>query len=252
MAKRIECPECGYRVRIPKKNIKTIGIRSKRRGQGFDYEMTVPEDITEDGRVTTTSNDATLISLFSLYAGVMGAGITSAFLPNHLHYNTVTLITAQVGTITMAAAGFLGYGYLCAESNQRLKRILPFFYKQKKNWAMGQQLAESTGAVTLTIDTRNEYDGFTSRYFGPLPVEVKRFNLWATAAIEGNSLAINKWTGGGKEFDRYTEYQPLLEMMLNAGVLVKSGKGNVLTHTGKRTLRQHLKAYPPPPFHERV
>lgn len=199
-------------------------------------------------RVPTVGSDTILASLFGVCMGICAAGIANAFLPAYLSSRVVAEATFQTGIIWTGFGGALAYGWLCAEHNQRLKRVLPWFLENKEKWAMGKELAGETGNVTLTIDTRNEFDGFTSRYFGPLPVKVERFSLWATAAIEGNSLAINKWTGKGKEFDRYTEYQPLIKMMLNAGVLVKSGKGNVLTHTGKRTLRQHLKAHPPTPF----
>jgi hypothetical protein len=210
----------------------------------FQYEITAPEGISNTADYAPNIiDDLILTGALTIPIGSCFGILANLFQPDY---------TLQLIGLGASATTAIAWGWLCAEHNQRLKRVLPWFMTQKANWVMGKELAAQTDEVTLTIDSRNEYDGFTSRYFGPLPVKVERFNLWAMAAVNGQSIAINKWTGGGKEFDRYTEYQPLLEMMLNAGVLVKSGKGNILTHTGKRTLRQHLKAYPPTPFHERV
>jgi hypothetical protein len=253
--KRTTCPECGHRF-IAGHPIKSYGVRSKQSGKGqFNYEITVPEEMCEGGRIPTAKSDALLASIFSLCVGVTASSIVSSFLPASLSDDVFSTAVAQTALIWTGIGGIISYGWLCAEHNQRLKRVLPSFIEQKNNWAAAKDEAIG-GNVSLSQDHRyrdgNTESGRTIQYFGALPVDVERFSEWTTAVlgndtVPAESLAIANWTGSGKLFSR-KEYEELLGLLRKSGTVTNQpGRGNILTGGGRRALRQHLKAHSPAP-----
>lgn len=247
--KRVICPECQYVYTIQYGiQAKTTGVRSKpgaRKGE-MNYEITVPEHVSSESvRFSGIRDD--LIGAAIL--GVLGGGtcglIIAPLFPGY---------EGQAVIIGAAIATTYAWGCLQAETNQRLKRVLPSFLERRAAWQAGK--AEANQDVHLTVDHRyrdgNTEAGRTIEYFGSLPVDVERFNRWAVAVLGGNgvpgeTLAHTAWVGlkRGKLFSR-TEYEPLLAHLAAGGTVINlPGKGHVLTGGGRRALRQHLKTHPP-------
>jgi hypothetical protein len=245
--KRVICPECGYHFTIKFGNvaIQAIGVRSKRiTGNQFEYSLTAPTDMIEDQKFTSLSNDAILAGLFGISTGVVAAGITRILLPANIPNSVIAEATEQAILIWGGLGSLFAYGWLCAEYETRLKRILPWFMENKEKWAAAKDETIS-GNVELTIDHRyrdgNTESGRTINRFGVLPVDVERFNEWAQGAIIGKSLAVGHWTPKTRLFTR-PEYDQLLIKMKAGGLIVDLGsnKGNTLTGGGRRALSRHL------------
>jgi hypothetical protein len=245
--KRAECPDCGHRftVQIGGQQTKTIGVRSRRlTGNQFEYEVIAPSTMTDAGRLTTITDDLILTGAFSLPVGAAIGCVAGIAAPDY-----------AIELIGLGASGgtALAWGWLCAEHNQRLKRVLPWFMEQKEAWASARDEAIG-GNVSLTMDHRyrdgDTEAGRTIQYFGKLPVDVERFNQWAEAVlgtrVPAQTLAIANWTGSGKLFSR-KEYDTLLAILRKCEAVVLGGGGHILTGGGRRALRQHLKAHPPTP-----
>lgn len=253
----VTCPDCALSFTVPigGQQVQTIGVRSRQvTGNQVEYTITTPEGVVESGRVSTATSDALFIGFFSLCLGALAGGICNSLLTGHLPNNAVIEATAQTAIVWASGGGVIGYGWLCAEHNQRLKSVLPKFIEQKKAWASARDETIS-GNVSLTMDHRyrdgNTEAGRTIQYFGELPVDVERFNQWAEAVlgtrVPAQTLAHAAWSplAKGKLFSR-TEYEPLLAHMVNCGTVVNQpGKGHILTGGGRRALHQHLKAHPP-------
>ncbi len=241
--KRAACPECGHKftVHIDGLKAKQIGVRAKKITDGqFQYAITAPSDMIEAGRFITVTDDLILIGAFSLPVGALFGFVASLAAPDY----AIELIGLG------ASAGVaLAWGWLCAEHNQRLKRVLPWFIEQQEQWA-ANEWETNVGNVSLTVDHRSE-TGRTIQYFGTLPVDVDRFGQWAEAVlgtqVPARTLAIANWTGSSGLFSR-KEYVALLALLRQSeAVINQPGKGNALTCGGRRALRQHLKAHPPTP-----
>lgn len=72
-----------------------------------------------------------------------------------------------------------------------------------------------------------------------LPIDDQRLAVFARAALEGQSLALAKWTGAGRPFRR-GEYVELCDRLEQAGWLIPA-RGNVgarLTAAGRSMLRK--------------
>jgi hypothetical protein len=246
--KRVICPDCAHRftVQIGGQQTKTIGVRAHRlTGNQFEYTVTMPSAMTDNGRVTTVTDDLILTSAFSLPVGAAAGLLASIAAPNY----AIELIGLGASTGTILAVG-----WLCAEHNQRLKRILPWFVEKKEAWAAARDEGIG-GNVSLTMDHRYR-DGYTEsgrtiQYFGELPVDIERFNQWAEAIlgtrVPAQTLAIANWTGSKGLFSR-KEYDSLLALLRKSqAVILRGGEGHILTGGGRRALRQHLKAQPPTP-----
>jgi hypothetical protein len=238
MKKAVKCPDCGHHfvAQIGGIQAQSIGV-TRSRDDLFQFSLTAPKEMMETEKFFKVSEDMLVTGGLSLFAGGLCAFFVSVFEPDYTIYAGVI---GSLGSVTYA------WWWLIDERYQRLRRMPKMILEQ---WHKGMDLIpEANNEVTLTIDTRNEYDGYTSKYFGKLPVEVDRFNKWARAALDGQSIAIDVWTGGGCEFNRKTEYEPLLALMRAANVVKKlPGKGNTLTGPGRRALHQHLKVHPPTP-----
>ncbi len=259
MAKRrVVCPECGHRHTIQYGvQAKTFGVRARpgARKDELNYEITMPEYMSESEPVRFSSLGDDLIGAAIL--GVLSGGtcglIIAPLFPGY---------EGQAVIIGAAIATTYAWGWLQAETNQRLKATLPWFIRQRTAWAAGAAQVASN-EVTLAIDHRHR-DGLTEagrtiQYFGVLPVDVDRFNRWAIAVLGSDTmlpvqLAHTSWVGlkKGKLFSR-TEYELLLTRLCAGGTVVNlPGKGHVLTGGGRRALRQHLKAATPPTAPEGV
>jgi hypothetical protein len=238
MKKRVTCPDCGHRftVQIDGVQAQAIGV-TRSRNNPFQFSLTAPKEMMETEKFFKVSEDMLVTGGLSLLAGGLCAFCVGVFEPNYTIYAG---IIGSLGSVTYA------WWWLIDERYQRLRRMPKVVLDQ---WRKGMDLIPKTdNEVTLTIDTRNEYDGYTSKYFGRLPVEIDRFNKWARAALNGQSIAIDVWSRAGCEFNRKAEYEPLLSLMRAANVVKKlPGRGNILTGPGRRALHQHLKAHPPTP-----
>lgn len=244
--KRAECPDCGHRftVQIGGRQIKKFGVRSRRvTGNQFAYTITTPVTMSNDARLTTVTDDLTLSAAVSLPVGAGFGLLASIFAPDY-----------AVELIGLGASGgtALAWGWLCAEHNQRLKSVVPWFMEQRRTWASARDETIS-GNVELKVitDTGQTKTGRTIQYFGTLPVDTERFSEWAAAVlgtqVPAQSLAIANWTGKGKLFSR-KEYEGLLALLRKSqAVVLRASEGNILTGGGRRALRQHLKAHPPTP-----
>jgi len=242
--KMIICPECNHKHRVKINGLKTrsIGVRAKRvTNKQFEYELTAPDKMVETERFTTIQDDLILTGALGAAVGSVCGFCASLFAPEY---------TLEIIGTGCSAGVTLAWGWLCAETNQRLKRVVPWFVEQKGAWQ--RKYPQVSDAVELTVDHRfrdgNTEAGRTIQYFGVLPVDVDRFNEYARAVLgtdnlPGESLAIAKWTGKGKLFSR-DEYEALLNLLQGPDLVVKKpGKGNMLTGGGRRALRQHLKQY---------
>jgi hypothetical protein len=199
----------------------------------------------ESGHLVTVTDDLILTAALAVPVGACFGFVASSLQPDY------TLQSIGLG----ASVGVsLAWGWLCAEHNQRLKRVLPWFLEQKEKWTYAKDETIS-GNVQLSVDHRyrdgHTETGRTIQYFGVLPVDVERFNEWAAAVLgtdklPAQSLAIAHWTGSDGLFSR-KEYEAVLDLLRRAEAVVNQpGKGNMLTGGGRRALRQHLKAQSPP------
>ena len=252
--KRVNCPDCAHRFTIQIEGLRArrIGVRSKRITPGrFEYIVTAPDTMVEAGRFDAVTDDLILTAALAVPVGACFGFMASIVAPDYALQSIG--LGASVGVS-------LAWGWLCAEHNQRLKRVLPWFIEQKEGWV---SVRDDTigGNVSLSIDHRyrdgSTETGRTIQYFGVLPVEVERFSQWAAAVLgtdrlPGQSLAIAHWTGSDGLFSR-KEYEEVLALLRKGeAVINQPGKGNVLTGGGRRALRQHLKAHPPTPPQERA
>lgn len=250
---RIVCPECGHRhtVERPQNRAITIGVRAKRiTGNQFEYSLSGPAQMVEDTRFLTVTDDLILSAALAIPVGAACGVAASIIAPDY---------AVEIIGLGASIAPALAWGWLCAEHNQRLKRVLPWFMEQRHKWE--QKRAAADEGPQLVIDHRyrdgQTEAGRTIQYFGALPVEVERFSKYAAAILgdddlPGESLAIANWTGKGKLFSRQ-EYEALLDLLRKGGAVINQpGKGNILTGGGRRALRQHLKAHPPTPAGERA
>jgi hypothetical protein len=254
--KKIVCPECGHRHRIEYgATVKTIGVRSRKiTGNQFEYSLTMPEHVNTDNPIhlSTLQSDVVLAMLVGVAGGGAGGFLARMVAPDYA--------LEAIGLGACIGLG-LACGWLIDETNQRLKRIPPWFLEQRAALQAGAAQVEP-GAAHLTMDHRyrdgHTEAGRTVQRFGVLPVDVDRFGQWAAAVLgpETNwdkanvatSLAIANWTGSGKLFSR-KEYEALLALLKQSGAVTPlPGKGNVLTGGGRRALRQHLKDHPPAPL----
>lgn len=246
--KRVDCPDCGrkFTVQIGGLQVQSVGVRSRRvTNNQFEYTMTAPAHMIEVGQFGTVANDLILSGAFSLPVGAAVGLVASIAAPDY----AIELIGlgASIGTS-------VAWGWLCAEHNQRLKRVLPWFLKQSASWSMAKD-GTIGGNVELTMDHRyrdgQTESGRTIQYFGTLPVDTARFSEWAAAVlgtqVPAQTLAIANWTGKGKLFSR-KEYESLLALLRKSqAVVLRASEGHILTGGGRRALRQHLKAHPPTP-----
>lgn len=235
------CPECEHyfttTIDVPK--VKHFGVRSKRlTGNQFEYSVTAPEGMNESGFPPAVTDDLILTGALAVPVGAACGFVASLLQPDY----AIQFIGLGASTATA-----LAWGWLCAEHNQRLKRVLPWFMEQKEGWAAARD-ETITGNVELSVDHRyrdgNTEAGRTTQRFGLLPVDVDKFNEWAQGALVGKSLSVPNWTPKAKMFTR-PEYDQLLEKMRAGGIIINLGsnKGNTLTGGGKRALRQHLAAH---------
>lgn len=236
--KRVLCPECGHShtVRINGLETKIIGVRARRiTGNQFEYQITAPEATIEADRFYSVGDDLLLTGALSAALGTAAGFIASLVAPNY---------APQFIGLGASLGCSLGWGWLCAEHNQRLKKVLPWFVKQRGTWATGKDKTIG-GNVELTIDHRyrdgHTEAGRTVNRFGALPVDVDRFNEWCQGVLVGKSLAVPTWTPKAKMFAR-TEYDLLLDKMRGGNIVVNLGssKGNTLTGGGRRALARHL------------
>lgn len=250
--KRVVCPECGHRHTVKIDSIKgrRSGIRARagaRKGD-FEYTITATDQQIESGHFSSVTDDLILTAAFGVIVGGTCGILAGLALPDY---------TIEAVGLGASVGVTIAWGWLLAETNQRLKATLPFFIRQRRNWQAGAQAG--TQSVELTVDHRyrdgHTESGRTIQYFGKLPVDVERFNEWATAVLgsgtmPAETLAQAAWVGlkKGKLFSR-TEYEPLLAHLVAGGTVVNlPGKGHVLTIGGRRALRQHLKPRPPIPL----
>lgn len=249
MKKRITCPDCGNRftAQIGGQQTKKIGVRARRvTGNQFEYTITAPATMSDEDRLTTVTDDLILAAALSLPAGAAAGLLSSIVAPDY-----------AIELIGLGASGgtILAWGWLCAEHNQRLKKVLPWFMESRRAWASARD--ETIGGnVELTV-VHPDSDGQTEKrrttqYFGVLPVDVERFSQWAAAIlgtqVPAQTLAIANWTGRGKLFSR-KEYDSLLALLRKAQAVILrgGGEGHILTGGGRRALYQHLKAHLPTP-----
>lgn len=249
MAKeRVSCPECGHKHTIEYgKKVQRIGVRVRRiTANQFEYSLAAPIEMIESGEFASIWSDLILSGALGVAFGACGGYAAQLVAPGF----AIEIVSGG------ALSGWaLAWGWLCAEHNQRLKRIAPWFAEQQAGWAAAKD--ETIGGnVSLTMDHRHR-DGSTEagrtiQYFGILPVDIDRFNQWAVAVlgsdtVPGLSLAIANWTGSGKLFSR-KEYEAILGQLRKAqAVVLRGGGGNILTGGGRRALHRHLKAHPPTP-----
>lgn len=252
MAKKgVKCPYCDHNFTVTIDGLKTkqIGVRAKRiTGNQFEYNITAPSEMIEAARFATVTDDLILTGALSLPVGALFGFVASLAAPDY--------VIEAVG-LGASAGVTLAWGWLCAEHNQRLKRILPWFIEHQPQWASAKD--ETIGGnVELTVDHRyrdgNTEAGRTVNRFGALPVDVDRFNEWVQGALVGQSLAVPNWTPKAKLFTR-PEYDSLLTKMKAGKIIVNLGsnKGNTLTGGGRRALSRHLadcKITPPSPASE--
>jgi hypothetical protein len=251
--KRVKCPKCGHAHTIEYGHkMQRIGVRSRRlTANQFEYLLTAPIEMIEDGEFTTIWNDLVLSGALGVAFGACGGYVAALLAPD---------FAIEIVSGSSLIGWTVAWGWLCAEHNQRLKRIPHWLIEQRANWASIEDETISSN-VELTMDHRHR-DGSTEigrtiQYFGTLPVDVPRFNEWAIAVlgtdtIPGQSLAIANWTGSKGLFSR-KEYDSLLAVLRKSqAVVLRGGGGHILTGGGQRALRQHLKAHPPTPSGERA
>ena len=211
MAKRqIFCPDCGhkFKINLGPPRVQTLGVRAKRTGAtSFNYELTAPAQLPDDDGPPILSSPLTDLTLIAAFGGALGCmcGYIVWLITPASYYPPYAVVIGGMGGVA------LGWGWLLAEHNQRLKRVLPWFLEQRQNWQSAAQANDAPG-VTLTVDHRyrdtHSEPGRSIQYFGTLPVDVERFNEYARCAVRGDSLAISQWTGSGRLFSR-NEYDGL-------------------------------------------
>lgn len=243
MKKLVICPECGYRHTLQVgQRTRSTGVRARRiTGNQFEYQITVPEtDLEDAGKFVTVTDDLILSGALGVATGGVAGFVAGLVGPEY-----------SLPLIGLGASGgtALAWSWLCAEHNQRLKRVLPWFMEQRDNWSLAGHVPLD-GDITLTVDHRyrdgHTEAGRTFNFLGVLPVDGKRFTEYAEAALRGDSLAIKNWTGNGKLFSR-NEYDDLLKLLQKAKVVANlPGKGNRLTTPGKHALKHVLEHHHPP------
>ena len=258
--KRVQCPECGFSHTIQYGiKAKTIGVRAgpaARKGE-FNYEITMPEPANGPVRFSTIGSDLLITCAIGIAGGGTLALIWAAIIGPYYPFHARQAAEVQAVLIGAGIGVTLAWGWLCAETNQRLKRVLPWFIEQRAAWDVGKAEASPEGVV-LTVDHRHRdgrtQAGRTIQYLGVLPVDVERFNQWARAVLGSDKmppkpLAQKFWVGlkKGNLFSR-TEYEPLPAHLVSGGTVMNlpGNKGHVLTEPGRRAIKQHLKAATPP------
>lgn len=83
-------------------------------------------------------------------------------------------------------------------------------------------------------------------FWHDLPAGPDMFTVWAKAALAGQSIAVNAWTGSEGLFSR-SEYESLLTFLTSAEVLrwsnpKSTSQGRELTKGGRAALRQYLES----------
>lgn len=239
---RIICPECGHKhtYSAPDK-IVSLGVRAKRvTANQFEYSLTAPAEITQDDtRLSTVMDDLILTGALGCAAGAVGGFLAALAAPDY---------AIEISGLSSSIGLSVAWGWLCAEHNQRLKRVLPWFLENRDKWRHPEP--GNNGEIQLTVDHRyrDSYSeaGRSIAILGVLPVDVARFREWAQAAIRGDSLAIKQWTGAQRLFSR-DEYDKLLAKLREANIVANlPGRGNLLTVPGKHALRRIVTATPSP------
>jgi hypothetical protein len=262
MAKRVlkkmaSCPECGHSHKVEFVDYHygssgtVAGVHYRRiTPSQFETTINVPGELVENQTYLGIPQQMFLAGSVGLTIGALLGHFAS--IPWHL---SSPQVAAEIIVGSAFTGGTLGVCWLAKERAWQLGRALPAEVNRYFKLSRGERdEGPGPGPPQLTVDHRYE-TGRTIQYFGPLPVEVDRFNEWAQDALMGKSLAIAHWTGKGKLFSRQ-EYEKLLNQLKVAGTVINvSGKGNQLTGGGKRALALHLKQEgisPPSPSGERA
>lgn len=248
--KRAICPECGHGFTAHFQGIhgQVAGVRFKRTtGNQFNQTINVPGEMIENDRYYSIAEQMIACGGVGICAGAtFGLLISPLFVP----YDALCVL---ISTGTGATASL---AILASERAWQLLRALPAAVNQYL--ILEKVNLPETNNIELTMDHRYR-DGHTEvgrtiQYFGTLPVDVKRFNEWATAVLGSENmpavpLAHSEWypLENGKTFSR-TEYEKLLRHMRQCETVINvPGKGHKLTGGGRRALHRHLKAHPPTP-----
>ena len=98
--------------------------------------------------------------------------------------------------------------------------------------------------VTLDIKHWNSKDHLRSLEFLIIPdsLEISSLLIWAKAAVRGESLAVNNWTGFRRPFTR-SQYEQWMDQLIRQGLVQDLGgnKGRVLTRSGGHIFMELIK-----------
>ena len=239
--KKVTCPDCGHQFPANFQGVRgqTAGVRFTKTTDGqFQTAIDVPGEMVEHQRYYTTGDQL----LGTLAVGVSAGALTGYFISIPWHVSEPG-IAAEI-IIGSALAGW-------AITSICLIRVRAWELTKALPMAINRYLAlvkakmPDNDNVTLTVDHRyrdgNTETGRTTKRFGPLPVDVTRFNEWVQGILVGKSLGISHWTPKAKLFPK-DKYLLLLAKMKAGHIVVDLGsnKGHTLTQAGRRALGRHL------------
>lgn len=239
--KRVMCPECGHSHTIQIEGVfgQTAGVRFKKTTENqFQQTINVPGEMVESDRYYTLGDQLLAAGAVGISAGSLIGFFISA--PWHL---SDPGISGQIIIGSTLTGLTISWSWLAKERAWQLCIALPMAVA--RYLALANERGQANSNVELTVDHRyrdgNTEAGRTTQRFGPLPVDVDRFNEWIQGAIIGKSLAVPNWTPRAKLFTR-PEYDQLLSKMKAGKIIVNLGsnKGNTLTGGGRRALTRHL------------
>jgi hypothetical protein len=243
MAKRkVICPECGYQFDTVYRGVQgqTAGVRFTRTTEGqFQTTIDMPGEIIERQKYYTTGDHL----LGALVIGVSAGALSGYFISIPWHVSEPGIAAEIILGSTLTGWATCNF-WLIRMRAWEMCKALPMAVSHYLALAKGKM--QDKEDLTFTIDHRyrDAYTeaGRTTQRFGPLPVDVERFNEWVQGALVGKSLGVGHWTPETKMFKR-PEYDSLLAMMREGGIIINLGsnKGNTLTGGGRRALTKHLR-----------
>lgn len=184
---------------------------------------------------------AVITGAFVAVALGIGAGVVAHWQSWPWWY---ALAAAGGGWLLVAA---LTWSQLLADSRDLLRKVETWSNRDNRDLDGDGEIGEpkDTPARTVRLEVEQRGDGNQrSSFFHDLPTEPALFTTWASAAVNGQSLALSHWTGNGRPFAR-SDYEALLDFMQRAGVVTwinpdAPAQGRQITKPGKAALQAWL------------
>jgi hypothetical protein len=203
MAKRkVICPECGYQFDTVYRGVQgqTAGVRFTRTTEGqFQTTIDMPGEIIERQKYYTTGDHL----LGALVIGVSAGALSGYFISIPWHVSEPGIAAEIILGSTLTGWATCNF-WLIRMRAWEMCKALPMAVSHYLALAKGKM--QDKEDLTFTIDHRyrDAYTeaGRTTQRFGPLPVDVERFNEWVQGALVGKSLGVGHWTPETKMFKR--------------------------------------------------